>query len=366
MLNMHPKRLLQVLFLVCWAWSPLFSQTAKPKNPNRFKVVALPVFFFTPDTKFGGGAGGLSTFNFPKDSLGARRSSVTVGVVYTQLNQLLLYFPFQLFPQNQKYWVSGELGYYRYVFNFFGTGNGFSPDYIEKYDATFPRIRLNLSRKVAPGLYAGLRYAYDDFTFTRKEAGGVLDRDAVTGSDGGRISGLGAGINYDTRNSIFFPTKGWLLDASLYSESALTGSQFNYRRISLDAARYWALGKKGVLALNGVSVLSFGQVPFHQMPVIGGTKRLRGYFEGKYRDNHLLIVQGEYRQPLFWRLGAVAFAGLGMVGERFESLAIRNTRHHFGAGLRLMIDKAQKINIRADYGWGYRSSGFYLTFGEAF
>lgn len=342
------------------------AQTAQPKSPNRFKFIGLPVFFYTPDTKFGGGVGGLSTFNFPKDSLGARRSSVTVGVVYTQLNQLLLYFPFQLFPQNQRYWISGEAGYYRYVFNFFGTGNGFSPDYIEKYDATFPRIRLNLSRKVAPGLYAGLRYAYDDFRFTRTAPGGVLARGEVAGASGGRISGLGGGINYDTRNSIFFPTKGWLVDASLYTESAFTGSQFDYRRLSADVARYWAVGKKGVFALNGAAVFSFGNVPFHQMPVIGGTKRLRGYFEGKYRDKHLLLLQGEYRQPLFWRLGAVVFGGAGMVGERFEALTLRHTRHHLGTGLRLMIDKAQKINIRADYGWGYRSSGFYLTFGEAF
>jgi len=360
------NRLILLFFLAFQGFNPLYAQTTPSKNSNRFKIIGLPVFFFTPDTKFGGGAGGIATFNFPKDSIGARRSSVTIGVVYTQLNQLLLYFPFQLFPQNQKYWISGEVGYYRYVFNYFGTGNGFPPDYIEKYDATFPRIRLNLSRKVAPGLYAGLRYAYDDFTFTRKEAGGELDRNTVRGSEGGRISGLGAGINYDTRNSIFFPNQGWLVDASVYTESALTGSQFNYRRITADASHYWKLGKKGVFALNAVSILSFGEVPFHQMPVIGGTKRLRGYFEGKYRDNHLLILQGEYRQPLFWRLGAVAFGGLGLVGQRFESLALQNTRYHFGTGLRLMIDKAQKINIRADYGWGYRSSGFYLTFGEAF
>lgn len=363
---MRSKNLFALLVCLCLVWSALSAQSDSLKNPNRFKIIGLPLFFFTPDTKFGGGAGGISTFNFPKDSLGARRSSVTVGVVYTQLNQLLLYFPFQLFPQNQRYWISGEVGYYRYVFNYFGTGNQFSPDFIEKYDATFPRIRLNLSKKVAPGLYAGLRYAFDDFRFTRKETGGELDRNTVIGADGGRISGLGGGINYDTRNSIFFPTKGWLVDASIYTESALTGSQFNYRRLSADAAHYWTLGKRGVFALNGVGVFSFGDVPFHQMPVIGGTKRLRGYFEGKYRDHHLILLQGEYRQPLFWRLGAVAFGGLGMVAQNFEALSIQNTRHHFGAGLRLMIDKAQKINIRADYGWGYRSSGFYLTFGEAF
>lgn len=363
---MQTKHALLLLLLLVGIWSSAMGQSKVPKNPNRFKVIGLPVFFFTPDTKFGAGAGGIATFNFPKDSLGARRSSVTIGAVYTQLNQLLLYFPFQLFPKNQKYWISGEVGYYRYVFNYFGTGNDFPPDYIEKYDASFPRIRLNLSQKVAPGLYAGIRYAYDDFNFTRKAPGGELERNTVLGSNGGRISGLGAGINYDTRNSIFFPTQGWLLDASIYAESELTGSQFKYSRLSADASKYWKVGKKGVFALNGVSVFSFGGVPFHQMPVIGGTKRLRGYFEGEYRDKHLLVLQGEFRQPLFWRLGAVAFGGLGMVGSRFETLALSHTRHHLGAGLRLMIDKAQKINIRADYGWGYRSSGFYLTFGEAF
>lgn len=363
---MRPKYFIALLCCAIVSLNTLVAQTDALRNPNRFKVIGLPVFFFTPDTKFGGGAGGITTFNFPTDTLGARRSSVTVGVVYTQLKQVLLYFPFQLFPQNQRYWISGEAGYYRYVFNYFGTGNGFDPDFIEKYDATFPRIRLNLSKKVAPGLYAGLRYALDDFRFTRKEEGGELDRNTVTGSNGGRVSGLGAGINYDTRDNIFFPGRGWLVDASVYGESSLTGSQFSYRRVSADAARYWAMGKKGVLALNAVGVFSFGDVPFHQMPVIGGTKRLRGYFEGKYRENHLLILQGEFRQPLFWRFGAVVFAGAGMIGRDFGALAIQNTRYHLGTGLRLMLDKAQKINIRADYGWGYRSSGFYLTFGEAF
>jgi outer membrane protein assembly factor BamA len=271
-----------------------------------------------------------------------------------------------LFPQNQKYWISGEAGYFKYIFNYFGTGNGISPDYIEKYDARFPRIRLNMSRKVKDHLYAGLRYAYDDFTFTKRAPDGLLIRDEVAGSNGGRISGVGAGFNYDTRNSIFFPDKGWLVEGVLYTESKQTGSQFKYNRISVDAAKYYSVGKSGVLALNAASVLSFGNVPFHQMPVIGGTKRMRGYFEGKYRDKHLLLLQTEFRQPLFWRFGVVAFGGLGMVGADFQSLAVQNTRYNYGAGIRFLLDKAQKINVRADYGRGYKSSGFYLTFGEAF
>jgi outer membrane protein assembly factor BamA len=359
------KKIFPILFLLCTMTFKVWAQEKAP-NPNRFKIIGLPVFFYTPDTKFGGGAGGLSTFNFPKDSLNARRSSVTIGAVYTQLKQVLLYFPFQLFPQNQKYWISGEVGYYRYVFNFFGTGNDIPVDFIEKYDATFPRLRLNASRQIRPGFYAGLRYAFDQFEFKLRDTSGLLIRENITGFNGGRASGLGAGINYDTRDLLFFPRKGWLVDAQVYAEGQATGSQFTYQRISADVAHYLPLGKKSVLALNAAAVVSVGDVPFHQMPVIGGTKRMRGYFEGKYRDKNLFLVQSEVRVPLFWRLGAVAFGGLGVVSNRVADTNLEHLRYNYGAGLRIQIDKAQKINVRLDYGWGYRSSGFYLTFGEAF
>ena len=341
-------------------------KTTLLKSPNRLKTIPLPVVFFTPDTKWGYGVASLLTFNFKKDSLNARRSSVTVGAVYTQLKQFLAYIPFQLFPQNQKYWISGEVGYFKYIFNFFGTGNDISPDYIEKYDAKFPRIRLNLSQKVKQGLYVGLRYAYDDFNFTKRADEGILIKNKLTGSSGGRVSGVGAIVNYDTRDALFSPTTGWVVEGQLYTEGGYTGSDFSYQRLAVDASKYYKLGEKGVLAFNGVASFSVGDVPFHQMPVIGGTKKMRGYLEGKYRDENLLMLQTEYRFPLFWRLGAVAFGGLGEVSDKPYKWDFSNIRYNFGAGLRVMMDKAQKINIRADYGIGYKSSGFYLTIGEAF
>ena len=354
------------ILLICLVFSTyLTAQSDSLKNPNRLKVIGLPVVFYSPDTRFGGGAGGLLTFNFKSDSIGARRSSVTVGAVYTQLNQLLLYFPFQLFPKNQAYWISGEVGYYRYVFNFFGTGNKVDADYIEKYSATFPRVRFNFSKKVKPNLFLGFRYAFDDFTFTKTESGKILGQKELTGSTGGRVSGVGVQTNYDSRDGLFFPTKGWVAEAYVYTEGSYSGSDFSYQKLSVDASRYLSFGKN-VLALNGVAVLTNGDVPFHQMPVIGGTKRMRGYFEGKYRDNNLLIVQGEYRFPIYKRFGGVAFGGLGQVSDKVENVVSSPIRYNFGAGLRFTLDKIQHINIRADYGIGYKSSGFYLTIGEAF
>ena len=354
------------ILLICLIFSAyLTAQSDSTKNSNHLKVIGLPIVFYSPDTKFGGGAGGLLTFNFKSDSIGARRSSVTVGAVYTQLNQLLLYFPFQLFPKNQAYWVSGEVGYFRYVFNFFGTGNKVDPAYIEKYSATFPRVRFNFSKKIKPNLFVGFRYAFDDFTFTKTESGKILAQKELTGSTGGRVSGVGIQTNYDSRDGLFFPTKGWVAEAYVYTEGSYSGSDFSYQKLSVDASRYISFGKN-VLALNGVAVLTSGDVPFHQMPVIGGTKRMRGYFEGKYRDNNLLIVQSEYRFPIYKRFGGVAFGGLGQVSDKVENVMSSPIRYNFGAGLRFTLDKIQHINIRADYGIGYKSSGFYLTIGEAF
>lgn len=344
------------------------------KSPNRLKAIVLPSPFYTPDTKWGIGVAGLLTFNFPKDSLNARRSSVTVGVAYTQLNQFLLYFPFQLFPQNQKYWISGEVGYFKYVFNYFGTGNQIRQDfiekydslYIEKYDARFPRIRLNVSKKIGNGLYVGLRYVFDDFNFTKRDPKGQLVEDKVTGSNGGRVSGGGLVVNYDTRNSLFYPTQGWLVEGQLYTEGGYSGSDFDYQKMVVDASKYFKMGKKGILAFNAVVSLAAGDVPFHQMPVIGGTKKMRGYFEGTYRDENLLMLQSEYRFPLFWRLGGVVFGGLGEVSDKPHKWNIHDIRYNMGAGIRFTLDKVQRINMRLDYGMGYKSTGFYLTIGEAF
>ena len=335
------------------------------KSPNGFKIIALPVAFYTPDTKIGGGVGGLTTFNFKGDSIGARRSSVTVGLVYTQLQQILLYFPFQLFPQNQKYWFGGEVGYYRYIYNFFGTGNGNSPDYIEKFSATYPRIRFSATRQIKPHLFTGFRFGYENFEFTKVDSGGILDKKLVSGARGGRHACLGFQTNYDSRDALFSPTKGWFAEAYIYQAGMFVGGDFMFQRLYTDVSHYVSAGK-GVWAFNGSLILSAGDVPFHQMPVLGGAKRLRGYYEGKYSDKNLAILQTEYRFPIHKRFGAVVFGGIGEVASTPLGWSFDNVRYNFGGGLRFMLDPLQRINIRADYGFGYKSSGFYLTIGEAF
>ena len=93
---------------------------------------------------------------------------------------------------------------------------------------------------------------------------------------------------------------------------------------------------------------------------------MRGYYEGRYRDRQYLAGQAEYRFPLWWRIGGAAFAGMGDVAPDLGSFTFSSLKPSYGLGLRFMINKEEKVNIRLDYAWGKETSGFYLEITEAF
>jgi hemolysin activation/secretion protein len=121
-----------------------------------------------------------------------------------------------------------------------------------------------------------------------------------------------------------------------------------------------------VLAFQLQSSFSFGDVPLGELSALGGHEMMRGYYEGRYLDNHLLAIQAEYRFRLWDRLGAVIFAGGGDVASDVGDFRLGNLRPSVGAGLRFLIDKTEDLNLRFDYGIGYRTRNYYLQVAEAF
>ena len=74
----------------------------------------------------------------------------------------------------------------------------------------------------------------------------------------------------------------------------------------------------------------------------------------------------EYRRDLVWRLGAVGFAGLGALAETLGDLGGSDVKPGGGVGVRFLLAKQNRINLRFDYAWGQDSSAFYIGLGEAF
>lgn len=331
-----------------------------PPADTTLKILGLPLVFYTPDTRLGLGAAGVLSFRGQP-----LRSSVTFSLAYTLRKQFLLWFPYQWFSPQGQWRAFGELGWYRYLYQYFGVGNEYPAQYLEKYTAQFPRLRASVLRRLAPGQYAGLRLGFDDYRIIETESQGDIADGRLVGSQGGWSSAGGLVWLLDHRDSPFFPRKGWLVDVSCTGEHpSITGSDFRYLRFTADAARYISLTPKQVLAIHSLVDLTQGQPPFFLLPSIGGTKKLRAYPDGKYRDRNMALLQAELRLPLFWRFKGVVFAGAGAVwGSPHERVRLRPNG---GAGLRFELDPQQHIHLRADYGFGQGASGFYLTVGEAF
>ncbi|MCB2376270.1 outer membrane protein assembly factor [Hymenobacter sp. BT635] len=348
-----------------------------PADTARFRRVALiplPLVYYTPETRLAYGAAITATLRFRRDATDtlARPSQLTVGAAYTQNRQLLLYLPFQLFYDHNRYYAYGEAGYYRYTYFFFGVGR--QEVARELYGVNFPRVRLNVFRRLLqlPGrgkLYAGLRYQYEDYRVTTTEPGGLLAAGSVAGSQGSRLTGGGLGLFYDARDKVLFPRRGWVADVTVLPGQRAVGAgqrTTRFSRYAADVASYHALTPRAVLALNYAASFTAGTAPFNALSLLGGTRRLRGYYEGRYRDQNAALLQAELRFDVYRRLGAVAFGGVGTLGDDQTLLRLRQPKAAYGAGLRFVLNRRDHLNLRVDYGLGRQSGGLYLTVGEAF
>lgn len=328
--------------------------------------LVLPLVFYTPETGWGGGGASLLAFRFGKEPDSTKPSQIQLGFAYTQQKQILSYLPFQLYLNSEKWWLVGELGYYRYVYRFFGIGNTTEKEG-ESFQAKYPRVRIDVLHQIKPKLYIGGRYWFDDYRITSVENDGLLAQQPITGRQGGKISGLGLVLNYDSRDQIFFPSQGQLAQLVLYSNQQAFGSDFNFNRLTLDVSQYVHFGKEKIIAFNGVVDLLWGNPPFQQLALIGGPKKLRGYFEGRFRDKRLWIIQTEYRMPVYKFIGLVVFGGFGSVANENQAIFSQKVHLAGGAGLRFRISKKDKINIRLDVGINEEGTIYpYLTVGEAF
>jgi outer membrane protein assembly factor BamA len=341
--------------------------------PKRVTVFPLPLVYYTPETRLAFGAAATATVRFRRDTgdSTARPSQFTFGVAYTQNRQLLVYLPFQVFYDHNRYYAYGEAGYYRYSYYFFGVGERSVPK--ELYQVNFPRIRLNAFRRIVPDwrhgkLYAGVRYQLEDYDVTSTAPNGLLGSGAVPGGRGSRLTGGGLGLFFDARNQVFFPTRGVVADVAYWhrNRAAASAGTTRFSRLSADVSSYHRLASRTVLAVNYFVSYTAGIAPFNALSLLGGTKRLRGYYEGRYRDQNAAVLQTELRLPVYRRLGAVVFGGVGALGDEERVLRLNAPKAAYGAGLRFTVNRRDQLNLRLDYGLGRQSSGLYITIGEAF
>jgi len=340
----------------------------EPAEKNKVSLTALPILYYTPETKLAFGAGGLLTFRLGLVFKEARPSTLFFAGVYTQMKQYTLQLKPEIYLKNNSIFLTGNFLAERFPTKFWGVGPDTSEEQMETYTPQTYFMELGYQRKYFQHLplYLGLRYHLEKTLIFDKDPGKILDQGLVAGSQGGWISGPGLIINYDSRNNIFSPSSGQYLQLFGYWNNKIFGSSFNYINIKLDARQYIGVASDQVLVLQGIIDTAGGNIPFYKLPKIGGDL-LRGYYGGRFRDRIVMALQTEYRFPLWKRLSGVAFAGMGSLAHSFKHLSWDNLQYSAGFGLRFKIIPREKVNIRIDFAFGPNgTSGIYVNAGEAF
>lgn len=357
------------ILVVCCLGATMMNGQKKPKkvidSTKNFRLTALPVVFYLPETGLGYGGLGIGTFRFKEEPKESRPSTVQLAITLTSKKQFLLFAPFELYSDEEKWRFVGELGYYKYFYNFFGKGINSKEENLETYEVDFPRVRLTVLREVLPEISFGIAYEFDNFSKPIVAENGILDTNEFIGKDGGVISNLGLTAIYDSRDNIFFPTEGFFIQANYFSSLKALGSSFSYNKWILDSRVYQQLKGRHILAGTIFVANSSDDTPFLDLNYLG-SNRTRGFDNRRFQDNAELSLALEYRFPVYKRFEGVFFGSIGTVAPDLGSLLSSSYKNGAGAGIRYIINRVEGTRIRIDYGLTSEGGNFYFTINEAF
>src|SRR4030095_2417473 len=335
---------------------------------NEVKFIGYPYVFYTPETQLAFGIGGMVYFRTALQA-SQKPSKITVSGYYTTNSQYQLSVkPRIYFPGLSRFYLESDFYISYDVLKFYGVGN-YSPeiDSVNYKSSSFGiRVETQTRGLLFKFLQIGLIYDYVNLKMQDKMHNPNLLDSTLPGYSGGKIAGLGLGWTFDYRDNISFPSRGGLyrISGTFYGKDL--GGDFTYNRYLVDLRHYVAFFGDHVLAFQFYSDLNSGRPPFFKMPALGGSERMRGFFEGRYRDEDYITAQIEYRKIVWWRIGLTVFYATGEVFSDFDQLKMTGLNHSYGFGLRFVFDPKEKINLRVDFGKTEGSSGIYFGMDEAF
>ena len=334
---------------------------------GRTSINAYPYVYYTPETKVAAGAGGIFIFYTAKDSI-VLPSKIGFGGFYSSNKQYKIGVnPVFYFFENKLYFTA-PISFGHFVDKFWGIGNNTITTGNESYtkDVFSATFTLQVPPAWAFADRTGIIFDYDNTRIVDKQNNELLLADEVVGSNGGMLFGFGTDLLWDSRDNIFFPNSGGYqyFKILIYPEGI---NYANFGFLELDLKHFRAFKEDQVIAGNFYFAQAFGETPFYKLPAIGGSSRLRGYYLGRYRDNVFTMVQMEYRQHLWWRLGFAAFVGVGDTADELLNFSFSDLKYSYGAGLRFRFNEEQKVNLRVDLGFGNDGNmGVYFGIEEAF
>ena len=386
-----------------------------PPPPRPFKLypAIIPAIGYNPALAFLlGVVGTLGMYlGDPEDTT---MSSASGLVLVTTNKQLVLQFTTTLMTASNDWELQGDWRFLIYNQDTFGLGTGIPPVQggfsIGGWGETEPipgaqpmkfdllRIHQAALRRVIPNLYLGGSYRLDRYFSIVDES---LDLEAtppvvtshyayslIYGFDPSAytVSGVTVDALFDSRDSSINTYRGLYAHLSYGVFPTWLGSTQTSTRVSGELRAYLGTNAevpRDVLAIwiLGSGVTS-GNQPYLALPSVGwdakGTTG-RGYVQGRLRGTAWMYAEAEWRFRITddGFLGGALFANVETMSRPAVELPaygysqagedlFQSMKPAGGFGLRFMMNREARTNIRLDFAWGADSFGLYLGAGEAF
>ena len=332
--------------------------------PPRLRIFPVPVLGYTPETSLMFGVAVVGVLSGPATAEPTRPSTALFTGVYTLKKQFQLGLDLDHWTVGNRWHLTTSTGVERFPTQFHGLGAA-STDTSETYTPQHLTLSVSAQRRIARHLYVGAGYWLRHTRMVEVEPLGRLAPGTVVGSRGGTEAALTVDGVWDSRDLLYMTRRGGYLRLSFGLAGRALGGEHAWRRYTGDLRGYRAVGRV-VLAAQAVVDATDGTVPFEQLPHLGGPNILRGYTSPRFVDGAMSAAQAEVRVPVHSLVSVVVFGGLGGTAPSLRAITDAPLRVAGGLGGRLLLDRANGLQLRVDYAFAKGGGGLYVAAGDAF
>jgi hypothetical protein len=161
-------------------------------------------------------------------------------------------------------------------------------------------------------------------------------------------------VTFDYREPLNARKGGYYrFDVSRYDNKR--DAALDFTRVDVELRQFVSfLAERRVLAARlKVSTTDVGEterVPFFLLPTLGGNDTLRGFRAYRFRGQHSILAQAEYRWEIWSAFDAALFYDAGKVTLRREDLNFKSLEQDYGFGFRFNTDNGIVVRIDAAFG----------------
>jgi outer membrane protein assembly factor BamA len=358
------QKFAKFIFFLLFAFAYVHGQDSTASGKQKSGIAAIPMINYNRTQGIILGAIVSKYYKINKKDTLSPSSNTGIAGIYTEQKSYALFLYSQLFFDEDRWRIRGAAGSLNINFQFYledpVTSTGNFTDYTTKAKLVVLQVQRNIYKRIYFGPTASFINSTVTFGFP-----GVSGQDSVSKSI---LNSIGYIITNDTRDHVQYPTAGMFLNFKNQFYRNWLGSNYEFVRYIVTYNQFFKLGKtsdRQVLVARATMNIATGNVPFEGQTVVGGDD-IRGYSEGKYRNDQVYTLQTECRWNFYRKWGLVAFAGVATAVDNLSDISTSGLLPGVGAGLRFRMLPSEKVNIGVDAGLGKGDYSITFRIGEAF